>query len=148
MAKTFYADPNRACIYQGNDDVILNPASRLADVFFHTDFRYFREVVSGSTTVNFPAYTGTSTTATTFQTTEVFVASGAGAGSIPIVFEGGTNIPLQPVRRVYWDGFSARVITIRPTSTGLYLVSAAAAYQLNTLPAYSISLSYVFGVVA
>lgn len=54
MAKKMYADPNKVCIYQGNDSVIHDPKSRLEDVFFHSDLSYLEVVYSPEVRLQLP----------------------------------------------------------------------------------------------
>lgn len=148
MAKNFYADPYRACIYQGADNVILSPIARLQDVFFHSDFKYFQEVLSGTNIISLPAYTGTNTTYTSSYTISIPIVTFSNTGYIPISWFTATGQPIVPFQRLLFGGDNVQTLNVTSDSTGLYANVYYQAYQTQTIPASTLNISYLVGVVA
>lgn len=152
MAKTFFArgSDGVSCIYQGDNAVIDNPQSRLSDVFFHSQFKYFKEVVSGSTSVTLPGVVSTSNlTANVVVTSHTIATHSLPYTAIPVVWFTGTNeiIPLLK-SYTYTDPYANRLFTIRTVNNQIIVDNYAYAFNYYTTPDLTINVSYVLGVVA
>lgn len=146
MAKTFYADPNVACIYQGDDDVIATPQLRLGDVFFHSNFKYWKSVVRGTKFFQIPGHTGSGTYGSSIISDILVIANPPGVNAPALVYDADTNKPIVDAR-FESSANHTRTYTFFPTASGLYLRQSLWCSNGTTASPIDVNLGYVFGVI-
>lgn len=146
MAKTFYADPTVACIYQGASDVIATPQLRLGDVFFHSSYKYWKTVTRGTKSFSIPGLSGSGTYGTSLISDILVIANPPGISAPALVFDANTNKPFVDVQFFSTINYT-RSYTFLPLSSGLYLRQNLWCANGYSAPAIDVNIGYVFGVI-
>lgn len=152
MAKTFFArgSDGVSCIYQGDNTVIDNPQARLQDVLFHSQFRYFKEVVTGSVSVTLPGSSSNSNLNATLVATSHLIASHSlPYNAIPVLWFTGTSEIIPVIKSyTYTPTYANRLIVVKSANNEITIDNFAYSFNYASTPDVTLYISYVLGVIA
>lgn len=146
MAKTFYASPTVACIYQGASDVINAPQNRLGDVFFHSNFKYWKSLLEGTTQFQVPGHTGSGTYGSEIVTESLVVPNPSGVNAPALAYDANTLLPFVGTKFQWATNFT-RTYSCVPLSSGLYVRQKLWCANGVTQGAITLNIGYIFGVI-